>query len=47
MLLLVVPAVLQRYRISYRLGVSGKKKAQCNVIRRGTVAAECMYLRSL
>jgi hypothetical protein len=26
MLLLAVPAVLQRYRISYRLSVSGKKK---------------------
>jgi hypothetical protein len=47
MLLLAAPAVLQRYRISHRLGVGGKKKAQCNVMRCGTVAAEHMYLRSL
>ena len=46
-LLLAAPTVLQRYRISRRLGVGGKKKAQCNVTRRGTVAAEYMYSRSL
>jgi hypothetical protein len=46
-LLLATPAVLQRRRISRRLGVSGKKKAQYNVIRRGTVATERMYSRSL
>jgi hypothetical protein len=46
-LLLAAPTVLQRCRISHRLGVSGKKKAQCNVMRRGTVATEYMYLRSL
>jgi hypothetical protein len=47
MLLLAAPVVLQRYKISHRLSVSGKKKAQCNVMRCGIVAAECMYLRSL
>jgi hypothetical protein len=46
-LLLTAPTVLQRYRISHRLGAGGKKKAQRNVIRRGTVAAECMYSGSL
>ena len=47
MLLLTAPAVLQRCRINHRLGVSGKKKAQYNITRRGTVAAEHMYSRSL
>jgi hypothetical protein len=46
-LLLAAPTVLQRYRISHRLSVGGKKKAQYNITRRGTVAAERMYLRSL
>jgi hypothetical protein len=46
-LLLAAPTVLQRYRISRRLGVGGKKKAQCNVTKCGIVATEHMYSRSL
>ena len=45
-LLLAAPTVLQRRRIGCRLSVGGKK-AQRNVTRRGTVAAERMYSRSL